>query len=208
MADLFSPAAGARLLDRHGGAARDRARPSHRGGGDQADVALDAGFQRLADPRAADRQLHHRGFRLARRLLGSDDRGRARLPADDFRAGGDAAGRAPRRQLVRRGLEGLQVLAARPDLRRPFADRRLRHSKLLRLSGELVIRHHRLLRLLAVGLQPVLRGQRGVVLRRVADERLAHREIRAAPGRPSGRVRLRGGDPGGLGDDGRGRRVR
>ncbi len=66
---------------RHGGAARRRARPAYRPGGDQADVAPDAGVQRVADPRAADGQLHHRGVRLARGLLGGDDRGRARLRA-------------------------------------------------------------------------------------------------------------------------------
>ena len=78
MADRLPLHPGARRLRRHGGAARHRARPAHRHRSGAADVAADAGVQRVADPGAADRQPGHRGVRLARRVLGGDGRGAAR----------------------------------------------------------------------------------------------------------------------------------
>ncbi len=65
-------------------------------------------FSDLADPGAADRQLHHRGVRLARGVLGGDHRRAAGVRAARVSLEGDAAGRASRRQFVRQRLGRLQ----------------------------------------------------------------------------------------------------
>ena len=152
---------------RHGGAARRRARPAHRPRGNQADVAADARLQRVADPRAADRQRHHRCT-----SAGAPSSGRSPIaavlafvlmmfgleetrPADQR---GDSS--------FASAWAGYKVLVVDRSFVGLVADRRLRHSELLRLSRQLVLRGHRPLWPDAVAIQPVLLDQRGLVHRR------------------------------------------
>ena len=62
-------------MRRHGHPARHRARPAYRRRGRAADVAADAGLQRLADPGAAGRQRSSSSSPAGAAFLGGDGRG-------------------------------------------------------------------------------------------------------------------------------------
>ena len=160
--------AGPRRLRRHGDPARHRARPAHRRRGGAADVARDAGVQRLADPGAAHRQL-----RSSSRSAGAPCSGAVTVAAL-ARPGAGWHSCCPRRGPRPSGSTAASA-ARRRGLRRLLRDRHflgltfigaLRHGELLRLPGELLFRLYRPLRADAAAVQPRLLGQRDRLHRR------------------------------------------